>query len=169
MLHTSFHNKAPQPERRVGRGRIRAERDCLLVRRRKAAGEKWGRGRFDVKKERKKFLYRRSRRAGWKRGALLIGALVYIFKKKNNKKENKKPDCSLSSQKRKMYEIWKQFNQIWLYLSLIQDILCVCLRRYFLYVIRTCSNDWSLFFLFQIKSSFHKLVLSVFLPLQSEC
>lgn len=41
-----------------------------------------------------------------------------------------------------MYEIWKQFNQIWLYLSLIQDILCVCLRRYFLYVIRTCSRQW---------------------------
>lgn len=56
-----------------------------------------------------------------------------------------------------MYEIWNQFNQIWLYLSLIQDLLCVCLRRYFLYVIRTCSNDWSLFFLLQIKSSFHKL------------
>lgn len=83
MLHTSFHNKAPQPERRVGRGRIQAERVCLLVRCRKAAGEKSGRGRFDVKKKQKtkKILYRRSRRAGWKRGALLIGALVYIFKK----------------------------------------------------------------------------------------
>lgn len=42
----------------------------------------------------------------------------------------------------KMYEIWKQFNQIWLYLSSIQDILCVCLRRYFLYVIRSCSRQW---------------------------
>lgn len=51
-------------------------------------------------------------------------------------------DCSLSFKSWKMYEIWKQFNQIWLDLSLIQDILCVCLRRYFLYVTRMSSRQW---------------------------
>ena len=71
----------------------------------------------------------------WNRvgGALLIGALCIY-------KEN--TDCSLSGIG-KMYEIWKQFNQIWLYLSLIQDILCVRLNAaIFLYVIRTCSKRW---------------------------
>lgn len=82
-----------------------------------------------------------------------------IYFKKERKRSrrrirNKTKLTVLWVQKWKMYEIWNQFNQIWLYLSLIQDvILCVCLRRSFFFssVIRTCSNDWSLFFSFSNK------------------